>query len=73
MERSKRQYFFWKNFTKTLRSWGFHINSFDWFIANKTVRGKQLTVVRHVDDMKISHMDNQVVTAMIDALNMRYG
>ena len=64
---------FWKNFSKTLRSWGFHINQYDWCVVNKTVRGKQLTIVWHVDDLKISHMDKEVVSAMIDALNEKYG
>ena len=36
---------FWKNLTKTLKSWGFMINPYDWCVANKTVKGKQLTIV----------------------------
>ena len=66
---------FWKNLSKTLTSpeWGFKINPYDWCVANKTVNGKQLTVVWHVDDMKISHVEEEVVTALINKLNDRYG
>ena len=46
---------FWKNMTKTLKQWGFTINSYDWCVANKMVNGKQLRIVWHVDDLKISH------------------
>ena len=42
-------------------------------MANKTVNGKQLTVVWHVDDLKISHNDANVVTSLIDKLNKTYG
>jgi len=37
------------------------------------VKGKQLTVVWHVDDLKISHADPAVVGGLIEELNKRYG
>ena len=64
---------FWKNLTKTLKSWGFTINPYDWCVANKTVKEKQLTIDWHVDDLKISHVDKRVVTAIIKKLNKKYG
>ena len=64
---------FWKNLTKVLKSWGFKINPYDWCVANKNVNGKQLTVVWHVDDLKISHVDKNVVLALIEKLNNKYG
>ena len=36
---------FWKNLTTTLIEWGFTINPYDWYVANKTVNGKQQTIV----------------------------
>ena len=35
---------------------GFTINPYDHCAANKLVKGKQLTVALHVDDLKISHI-----------------
>ena len=36
---------FWKKLTNTLLSWGTEVNPYDWCVANKTVDGKQLTIV----------------------------
>ena len=36
---------FWINLTSSLQEWGFEANPCDWFIANKKVGGKQMTVV----------------------------
>ena len=44
---------FWRNLTSSLHEWGFEINPYDWFLANKTVDGNQITVVWNVDGLKI--------------------
>ena len=36
---------------------GFKINPYDPCVANKMVNGKQMTVIWHVDDLKVSHVD----------------
>ena len=64
---------FWKNLTKMLKDSGFKINPYDWCVANKIVNGKQLTVVWHVDKLKISHVDDKVVTGCINMLDKKYG
>ena len=64
---------FWKNLGATLQEWGFTINPYDWCVTNKTVNGKQITVVWHVADLKISHVDEKFVTDFIDQLSNRYG
>ena len=51
--------------SKKLIEWGFEINLYDWCVANKTVNGKQCTILWHVGDLKISHVDLEVVTDMI--------
>ena len=61
---------FWKNLTTTLIEWGFTINPYDWCVANKTVNGKQQTIVWHVDDLKISHVHADVNTKLISRLNV---
>ena len=48
---------FWKLLSKKLVEWGFEINPYDCCVANKTVNGKQCTILWHVDDLKISHVD----------------
>jgi hypothetical protein len=39
-------------------------------VANKTINGKQCTVVWHVDDLKISP---KVVTTILNLLDAKYG
>ena len=64
---------FWKNLTKTLKSRGFKVNPYNSCVANKKANSEQLTIVWHVDDLKISHADSKVVTAIIKKLNNKYG
>ena len=42
-------------------------------MANKVVNGQQLTVVWHVDDLKISHKEVAVVDAFIAQLEVEFG
>ena len=64
---------FWKNLTGSLQEWGFTINPYDWCVANKMVNNKHITVVWHVDDLKIFHVYADVVTTFIKILSKRYG
>jgi hypothetical protein len=48
-----------QHFVKDLKSIGFKINP-------HVVQGKQLTVIRHVKDLRISHVSSAVVTKMAD-------
>jgi hypothetical protein len=64
---------FWQNLSTQLQEWGFMINPYDFCVANKTIDGKQCTVVWHVDDLKISHVDPQVVTRILNLLDAKYG
>jgi len=52
---------FWELLSNKLTGWGFKINPYDHCVANKIVNGKQCTIIWHVDDLKISHMDNDIV------------
>ena len=64
---------FWRMLTNKLKEWGFVINPYDWCVANKTVNGKQCTILWHVDDLKILHVDPQVVTDVISQLSDEFG
>jgi hypothetical protein len=64
---------FWENLSTELKKWGFEINPFDFCVANKTINGKQCTIVWHVDDLNISHVDPKVVTTILNLLDSKYG
>jgi hypothetical protein len=42
-------------------------------VANKVVNSEQCTILWHVDNLKISHVDPQVVTDVISQLNGEFG
>jgi hypothetical protein len=42
-------------------------------VDNKTVNGKQCTILWHVDDLKISHVDPKVVNSVIGQLEEEFG
>ncbi len=46
---------YYKKFVKSLMSKAFKLNPYDKCVANKIVKGKQITICFHVDDRKISH------------------
>jgi hypothetical protein len=52
---------------------GFKLNPYDRCIANKMIDGKQCTILWHVDDLKISHVNDEVIENVISTLSERYG
>jgi hypothetical protein len=58
----------YRKFAKSLTSIGFVINPYDPCVANKMVRGKQITICWHVDDLKVSHVMPKVMDRMIKYL-----
>ena len=65
---------FWKNLsTYLINDQGFQVNPYDWCVVNKAINGKQCTIGWHVDDLKISHVEEEVVEELIRGLNDRYG
>ena len=65
---------FWKNLsTFLINNQGFEVNPYDWCVVNKDINGKQCMIGWHVDDLKISHVDKDVVEEIIMALNDKYG
>jgi hypothetical protein len=49
------------------------VNPYDQCVVNKIINGKQCTVVWHVDDLKISHVDKSVVDEVIVMLEDTFG
>jgi Reverse transcriptase (RNA-dependent DNA polymerase)/Zinc knuckle len=64
---------FWKDLSGYLVSDGFELNPYDNCVANKMINGKQCTVLWHVDDLKMSHVQDDVLETLVDQLNDRYG
>ena len=64
---------FWRKLTSKLVEWGFVINPYDWCVANKQNNGQQCTLVWHVDDMKISHVNSKVVDNIIKTIEQEFG
>jgi len=64
---------FWKLLSSTLIEWGFKINNYDQCVANKMINGKQCTIIWQVDDLKISHVDKNVVEDVLKLLNDKFG
>jgi hypothetical protein len=64
---------FWKLLSSKLVLWGFTINPYDWCVANKMINGKQCTIMWHVDDLKISHVDPKVNTMIIGLIDAEFG
>ena len=53
---------FYKRLRSDSEDRGFVVNPYDPCVANKMVDGAQMTVCWHVDDLKISHRDEEMVT-----------
>ncbi len=64
---------FYKKLVVNLESDGFVLNPYDSCVANKVMDGKQMTVCRHVDDLKVSHCDPAQVTIFGEWLSKKYG
>ena len=65
---------FWQKLSKQLIDvWGFVPNKYDNCVVNKTINGSQMTVVWHVDDLKLSHADDQEVGKFIRQMEDTFG
>ena len=63
---------FYKRLRKDLENMGFEVNPYDPCVANTMVNGAQCTVCWHVDDPKVSHVDEVVVMAFLLKLAYLY-
>ena len=64
---------FYLRLVKDLQEFGFKLNPYDPCVANKVVDGSQMTVVWHVDDLKISHMQRSKIDGLLAFLKGKYG
>ena len=56
-----------------LESIGYEANNYDECTFNKMINGKQCTIQFHVDDLKMSHVDQSVLDDLINKLNAEFG
>ena len=63
---------FYHKLVKDLEAEGFTINPYDPCVSNKLINGKKMTIVWHVDDIKISHVNRFEVTKMICVLHTNH-
>ena len=60
-------------FSSTLQHMGFKLNPYDLCVANAEIKGAQCTIVWYVDDNKISHVDETVVSDVIKRIESKFG
>ena len=49
---------------------GFTPNPYDMCVMNKDIEGTQCTIMFHVDDLKISHANEDVIFGVIESLDI---
>jgi hypothetical protein len=64
---------FWEKLSAKLLEEGFVANPYDSCVVNKMINGKQCTIIWHVDDLKISHVEAKVVDQIIEMLDREFG
>jgi Reverse transcriptase (RNA-dependent DNA polymerase) len=65
--------FCWRLSTFLIDGLGFVRNPHDWCVVNKMVNRAQCTVMRYVDDLKISHENPDVVGEHIGLIQQEFG
>ena len=63
---------YYHKYTKSLIGIRFKLNPYDLCVANKMIKGKQMTICFHVDDCKLSHREPKVMDKMITWLRQEY-
>ncbi len=59
---------FYKLLRKKLEDEGFSVNPYEPCVTNKVINGNQMTVTWHVDDLKVSHVEEAEVKKFGDFL-----
>jgi len=64
---------FWKTLTAKRVSMGLMVNPYDECVKNKVIGERQCTILWHMDDIKVSNVDSQVVSEVLGELEKEYG
>ena len=63
---------FYKKLRQDLENNGFQVNPYDPCVANKQINGHQMTVVWHMDDLKILHKNLKEISKLTKYLSKIY-
>ena len=55
------------------RKMGYQRNEYDWCVMNKIVKVKKCTILWHVGDLKMSHVDSDIVSIVLSDIGADYG
>ena len=67
-------FLFWKKIKSFfVEKHGFASNPYDGCVVNKMINGSQCTIGWHVDDIKLSHVENSVAEAVLAELEKEFG
>ena len=64
---------FWEDLSGKLIKRGYILNPYDRCVANKVINGSQMTIIWHVDDLKMSHVSEEVLDNKVKWLESLYG
>jgi hypothetical protein len=64
---------FYRKLISELKGMGFEVNPYDPCVVNKMVNGSQMMVRWHVDDLMISHTNNEAIPQFLRMLKDIYG
>ena len=52
---------------------GFQRNEYEWCVMNKLVKDKQCTILWHVNNLKMLHVDYDIVSIFLADVDKEYG
>ncbi len=63
----------YKKLRKKLEAYDFEVNPYDPCVTNADINGSQMTVMWHVDDLKVSHMEQTKLKKFGQYLKKNFG
>ena len=69
---TKAELLFYNNFIDDISTIGFNLNPYDPCVANKVFNRKKMTVLWHVDSIKVGHESKNIVTSVAKWVNKIY-
>ena len=64
---------FWEDLSGKLIKRGYILNPYDQCVANKFINGTQMTIIWHADDLKMSHLSEEILDNEVKWLESVYG
>ena len=52
---------------------GYQRNEYDWCVMNKIINDKHCTILWHVDNLKMSHVDPDIFYSVLANIDSEYG